>query len=582
MPVLRFAASLLLGAHLQMAEPEPEPEPSAIKVGDRVQSDGSLATVRYVGPVAGQDVKKVWIGVEWDDAGRGKNDGTTGGERYFECAPSQGSFLKERKIEPRRALADAIVHRYCGGESYGDASDAKGSRGVVIDSRSRTAARFVGMQALAAQQSDLTNLQHVALMKAGINRVSAAAQPPLGQLAPNIKELDLAENLLKEWSVVAELGLQLPGLQSLDLRGNRLVAAPCAGLAPFANLRVLVLNATGLSWVDTVSLAPQMPLLAELHVAGNGISSLAADSPLPEAFPVLQQLDLDANRISDWAEVSRLADLPCLAKLTLSANQIDAISIPKSSGDGPPAFARLQSLYITHNALGTPGEPGSKVAAEAGCGWSAIAMLDNLPALRDLRCVGNPLFELPACEPALAREWIIGRVSQLSHLDGSQILPEDRVMGEKKYLRQCHAELYDQGGSFDGAFVAQHPRFHSLNQMYEDVQHEKRGADASKSKLSSNLVELTIKSNLEAHADMEPVLKRVTLSMSVGKLKALCQRLFKVKGGPRHMKLTYIAPDDSDDAQAEQVKQVELEEWDSDLQYYSVETGGTVIVESNK
>ena len=48
------------------------------------------------------------------------------------------------------------------------------------------------------------------------------------------------------------------------------------------------------------------------------------------------------------------------------------------------------------------------------------------------------------------------------------------------------------------------------------------------------------------------------------------------------MKLTYIAPDDSDDAQAEQVKQVELEEWDSDLQYYSVESGGTVIVESNK
>ena len=108
-PVLRFAASLLLGAHLQMAEPEPEPEPSAIKVGDRVQSDGSLATVRYVGPVAGQDVKKVWIGVEWDDAGRGKNDGTTGGERYFECAPSQGSFLKERKIEPRRALADRLT-----------------------------------------------------------------------------------------------------------------------------------------------------------------------------------------------------------------------------------------------------------------------------------------------------------------------------------------------------------------------------------------------------------------------------------------------------------------------------------------
>ena len=205
-------------------------------------------------------------------------------------------------------------------------------------------------------------------------------------------------------------------------------------------------------------------------------------------------------------------------------------------------------------------------------------MLDNLPALHDLRCVGNPLFELPSCDPTLAREWIIGRVSRLTHLDGSQILPEDRVMGEKKYLRQCHTELFDKGGSADAAFLEQHPRFGSLNQLYEDVQHEKRGADASKSKLSSNLVELTIKSNVAAHADKEPVLKRVTLSMSVGKLKALCQRLFKIKGGPRHMKLTYIAPDNGGDGQEEQVKQVELEEWDSDLQYYSVETGGTVIV----
>jgi Leucine-rich repeat (LRR) protein len=570
----------------KMAEPEPEPEPGVLKVGDRVQSDGSLATVRYIGPVAGQDAKKVWIGVEWDEPGRGKNDGSTGGERYFECGASQGSFLKERKVEPRRALADAIVHRYCGGESYGDAADAKGSRGVVIDSGTRMTARFVGMQALAAQQSDLSKLQHVALMKAGVNRVSAAGQPPLGELAPNIQELDLAENLLKEWSVVEELGLQLPNLQSLDLRANRLLAAPCAGLAPFQSLRVLVLNATGLSWADTVSLSPQMPRLAELHVAGNGISSLAAGSPLPEAFPVLEQLDLDNNQLNDWSEVARLADLPCLVKLTLSANQIDAISIDPPSttaGGPPPAFAQLQSLYITRNTL-------SKADAEAeinrGCGWSAVAALDNLPSLRDLRGVGNPLFEMPSCEPALAREWIIGRVSQLTHLDGSTILPEDRVMGEKKYLRQCHVELYERGGKasvappYDPAFLKQHPRFEALNQLYEDVQHEKRGADASKSKLSSNLVELTIKSPIDAHAEKEPVVKRVTLSMSVGKLKALCQRLFKVKGGPRHMKLTYVAP--KQEQEQEQVKQVELEEWDSDLQYYSVESGGTVIVESTK
>jgi hypothetical protein len=87
-------------------------------------------------------------------------------------------------------------------------------------------------------------------------------------------------------------------------------------------------------------------------------------------------------------------------------------------------------------------------------------------------------------------------------------------MGEKKYLRQCHVELYERGGKasvappYDPAFLKQHPRFEALNQLYEDVQHEKRGADASKSKLSSNLVELTIKSPIDAHAEKEPVVKR--------------------------------------------------------------------------
>ena len=569
-----------------------EPPEPAIRAGDRIQSDGSLATVRYVGAVAGQGAKKVWYGVEWDEDGRGKNDGATGGERYFECAPGKGSFLKERKVEPRRALADAIVHRYCGGESYGDATDAKGSRGVVIDPRSRQQARFVGMAELAAQQSDLSKLQRVALMKACVSRLSSVGQPTLGELAPNIEELDLAENLLQEWSVVAELAVQLPRLETLDLRANRLVATPCLELPPFQSLRCLVLNATHLSWPDTVSLAPQLPRLTELHVATNGITSLEAATPLPEAFPALQTLDLDSNQISDWSEICRLAHLPSLTKLTMSGNQLQAISIdrpaPMEEGGPPPAFARLQSLYITRNALGQ-----SKEGATPGDGWTAIAALDNLPALRELRSIGNPLFGMPSCEPALAREWIIGRVSKLTHLDGSEIRPEDRVMGEKKYLRECHMELFASGNSAapTEAFVQQHPRFERLNNLYEDVQHEKRGADASKSKLASNLVELTITSPIEAHAGKEPVLKRVTLSMSVGKLKALCQRLFKVKGGPRHMKLTYIAPDDGSssgggggggEGEEEGVTQIELEEWDSDLQYYSVETGGSVIVESTK
>jgi pyridoxine kinase len=63
------------------AAPAPVVLPAA--VGDRVVIAKEKATVRYIGEVAGQT--GTWIGVEWDDAARGKHDGTAAGVRYFSC-----------------------------------------------------------------------------------------------------------------------------------------------------------------------------------------------------------------------------------------------------------------------------------------------------------------------------------------------------------------------------------------------------------------------------------------------------------------------------------------------------------------
>jgi len=365
-------------------EPEPEPahpappQPDAglPAVGARVQSEGSRATVRYVGAVEGQDPSKTWVGVQWDEPGRGKNDGSTGGVRYFECPAQQGSFLKARKIEPRWALADAIVYRYCGGGSYGDAADSRRSRGVVVDPRSKQTARFVGMEQLAAQQSDLARLERVALVGACVDHGSSPGQPALGDLAPNIQELDLSENLIDSWSGVEDIAAQLPRLESLDLRENRIQPTPPSPAAPFHSLRVLVLNATGLGWTETVSIAQHMPTLHELHVASNSIVSLEAASPLPEAFPSLEMLDVDSNRIQDWSEILRLAQLPCLQKLTVSGNELSAISVeqPADAGAGAAVFASLQSLFISNNALGK----GAESSAEQGSGWAGVLIAHPL------------------------------------------------------------------------------------------------------------------------------------------------------------------------------------------------------------
>lgn len=52
-------------------------------IGTRISLAGSLGTIKYIGPVSG--TKGEWLGVEWDDAARGKHDGVKDGQRYFEC-----------------------------------------------------------------------------------------------------------------------------------------------------------------------------------------------------------------------------------------------------------------------------------------------------------------------------------------------------------------------------------------------------------------------------------------------------------------------------------------------------------------
>jgi dynactin complex subunit len=55
----------------------------AAYIGQRLSLKSQTCTVRYVGQVA--DKQGQWLGVEWDDASRGKHDGTHEGVSYFKC-----------------------------------------------------------------------------------------------------------------------------------------------------------------------------------------------------------------------------------------------------------------------------------------------------------------------------------------------------------------------------------------------------------------------------------------------------------------------------------------------------------------
>lgn len=67
-------------------------ELSDFDIGQAIElSDGRTATVQYTGNT--QFAPGDWLGVVLDDA-TGKNDGSVQGQRYFDCRPGYGMFLR--------------------------------------------------------------------------------------------------------------------------------------------------------------------------------------------------------------------------------------------------------------------------------------------------------------------------------------------------------------------------------------------------------------------------------------------------------------------------------------------------------
>jgi dynactin 1 len=66
------------------------------KVGQTVQTqDGRQGIIRYSGPL--HIATGEWLGLELPDS-TGKNDGSVKGERYFQCPPGFGIFVRKESV----------------------------------------------------------------------------------------------------------------------------------------------------------------------------------------------------------------------------------------------------------------------------------------------------------------------------------------------------------------------------------------------------------------------------------------------------------------------------------------------------
>ncbi|KAI1856968.1 hypothetical protein JX265_008667 [Neoarthrinium moseri] len=401
-----------------------------IEIGERRSYDGAICTVRYVGEVAGTSGS--WIGVEWDDATRGKHDGSHKGTRYFSCkskSPTAASFVRpSRTAEPARSFIAALRDKYTGDVSAASAHIRFSGK----------IAEEVGFEKIRRKQAELAELKFVILDGSRVAFPYAEGDEPIAQTCPKVIQLELSRNLFTKLGIVVQICSELPELRNLRLNGNRfqrilqddgLENAPSV----FKDVRDLGLEETLLSWEELCHVASKFPALATLSADANQLSSLPV-TPLLSLSSTLLSLNLEFNEFIAFSDIRSLSGLKALRNLHLKGNNI--CSITSDSSGNPPVFpSSLQYLDISYNKVSS---------------WSFVDGLpDSFPGLTHLRFTHNPVYDNPDPDHSAQSKTIteeaymitVGRLAGLKVLNFGTITNNDRQDAEMFYLARIGKHL---------------------------------------------------------------------------------------------------------------------------------------------
>lgn len=353
------------------------------RVRDRINVDGKIGTVRFVGHIP------TWsdtaLGIEWDDVSRGKNNGDINGVLYFSTeVPGSGSFIKSssKKIEPQMTFMDAFANRY-GLEAN------TAALGQTVHFGSKVVENF-GFQKLNAIQELVLKLETLMLDKQNIGAVGKMS------VFPSVRSLDLSYNLLNSWDEIAEIVQYFPILTELNVNGNKLSGVPC--LPPLRELASADTN---------VTLAQMQQFVAErLNVSLNNLTSLCT---LSES---VKSLDLLFNSFSEIPDLQ-----PSVEELHLANNNI--LDVPEVSN------SHIRLLDLRFNDIES---------------WDVIGRIsDKFPNLNGLRIDGCPLFSTLSVEEMTLD--VIARLrcgppdsGVISKLNGSVLLADEITNAELYFM----------------------------------------------------------------------------------------------------------------------------------------------------
>lgn len=534
-------------------------------VGQRCRVSDNLATIRW-GPghvfvppkkpssaqecpsAADQDQAQPTVevlGVEYDDVGFGKHDGTHQGTRLFTCPNGFGSFVKVEKVILGVSIQRALASKYFDGMLPDAASKEKLCEEVdavdYVDSKGRErtiAVELVGRYGIEQRQQRLEAFVEISFANSGLESRYPEDIWQGDWSFPNIKSLWLDKTLLRNWSDVISICELCPRLQWLSLAKNRLLpltpgeSIPTAAgapvdigarlaLEPFAcQVNTLVLNGTAVSWNTLLALddAKVFPRLEHLQIASNcldeGIPCSFSDSGT-QPFAGLRTLVLDGNGISDWRVLQRAcAAFPRLEALHANCNNLghDIAGLAAAAADQTPR--RLTALFVSENPISS---------------WQAIGALASY-AVFELRAQKIPLTEgeKPLASPMLLRQIFIALMPTLMRLNASEVTVKERTAAERYFLSVTAQANSDMDKALrETCQMDEHiERLRTLHgEVVGGVATEE--AQASRNTLMNSLVSVTLRPVGSAIVDQPVMVKKLPHTMTVTEIKRLCHSLFR-------------------------------------------------------
>ena len=518
-------------------------------------ADGFCGTVVYVGPVASaKNAQETYAGIVWDDPSRGKHDGsvicrkTNDLVRHFSCGPTQGSFLRLHKLDLGVALTVELLR-----SKYVEMQAPVIAPNNLLPHTARTSSgkekpiEFLGELKIRERQQ-LVVIDKVSLRREGISR---ASEEDLLTEFGNIRDIDLAGNLLCNWKEVLKILSRFPLIEHFSVAHNRIrdVDLPIPHLD---QMKKLNLNSCSIGTFQTVQwIGKAMPNLESLCVAFSDFSDI--ESFDVEGLQNLKFLDCSSCQLSSWdKQVYKFASLPLLEHLSLDDNPIPHITMSKKrNGDFPSLF------YL-------------QIAGTSVKNWIDLEGLNSIDSLRSLRLKNTPLTSTMG--QGEVRFLSIARFPHLTYFNASAVSRQERVEAERRYVSLVANLLVrpeNEGYDMKTKLLSQNPRYPLLREKYKAliIGTQNQGGNQVRN-LASSVCNVTITSMAASSCSMEPLIRRLPGTLTVGRLKALCARAFGLDVDL--MTLHWRTEADA--------FPVELDNDDNNLNYYGVCDGAEILM----